>query len=204
MKAGEYRLMRTPAPLALLLLLLAATPPAHAQSTLDKYLKKNTQGVAAGSKASEAGINKVYTGDGGFWRLDDSRATGGACAITWTAVPYYAGYLGPSGNTGDSFIVFSGPTIPPIATGKNRKMTLTAADGKAQTVDAFHAPNTAQKDGGIILFRLTDMAAAMADMSDVENITIGIDKKPVFSIKWQGGHTARAAMNKCLAASGQP
>jgi hypothetical protein len=153
--------MRTPAAPALSLLFLAATPSVHAQSTLDKYLKKNTQGVTATGKAGEAGIDKIYTGDGGFWRLGDSRVTGGACAITWTAAHYHAGYLGLSGKTSDSFIVFSGPTIPPIATGKNRKMTLTAADGKAQTVDAFHAPNTAQKDGGIIFFGLTDMAAAI-------------------------------------------
>lgn len=179
-------------------LLLAAALPAHAQSTLDKYLKKNTASDSSSSAASEAGINKVYSGTGGFWRIDDNRSTGGACSITWTAKPYNAGYLGPVSAGGEAFIVLDGPTIPAVKSGKKRKMTLTTADGTTQTVDAFHAPNTAKKDSGIIFFRLTDIGAAMADMGDTETLTIAIDGNQVFSTSWQGGHTARAAMRGCL------
>lgn len=185
-------------------LLLAAALPALAQSTLDKYLKKNTASDSSGSAASEAGINKVYSGTGGFWRIDDNRSTGGACSITWTAKPYNAGYLGPVSAGGDAFFVLDGPTIPAVKSGKKRKMTLTTADGTTQTVDAFHAPNTAKKDSGIIFFRLTDIGAAMADMGDTETLTITIDGNQVFSTSWQGGHAARTAMRGCLSGKAAP
>jgi hypothetical protein len=77
-------------------------------------------------------------------------------------------------------------------------MSLTTADGSVQSVSAFHAPNPQSKESGIILFRLTNIQAAIADMSDVENLNVVMDKKQVFAIKWEGGFTARASMQKCL------
>lgn len=172
---------------------------ASAQSTLDKYLKKSTESSSSNkSKTDEAGVNKVYKGSGGYWRLDDTRATGGFCAITFYAAPYYAGYVGPVGTNTESFIVFSGPTIPTIKKEKRKKMTLTTAEGEVQTVQAVHMPNSGPQGGAIILFRLTDIQAAMDGISDVENVAVVMDKKQVFSIKWQGGHIARATMQKCL------
>lgn len=192
--------LRTLVLFGLCLSLLAS--PANAQSVLDKYLKKSTQGnTAQAGGAGEAAIKKVFEGTTGYWRLDDSRSTGGFCAVTYYASPYYAGYVGPVGGTQDSFILFSGPTIPPIKKGKNKKMTLTTADGVAQTVPAFHAPNPEQDAGGLVIFKLTDIQAAMDEMSDVEHLTIGLKKKQVFSIKWEGGHIARAAMQQCLTSS---
>ena len=178
---------------------------AQAQSVLDKYLKKSTQSSAAESGgAGDPSINKVYEGKTGFWRLDDTRSSGGFCAVTYYASPYYAGYVGPVAGKPDAFILFSGPTIPPIKKGKNKKMTLTTADGIAQTVPAFHAPNPEQKDSGLVIFKLTDIEAAMDEMSDAEHVGIGLGKEQVFSIKWEGGHTARAAMRKCLSGSAEP
>jgi hypothetical protein len=172
---------------------------AQAQSTLDKYLKKSTEDTgSARNQANVAGINKVYKGPDGFWRLDDTRASGGFCAITYYASAYYAGYVGPAVGTPDSFILFSGPTIPPIKKETRKKMTLTTADGEVQAVQAFHAPNSQSKQSGIILFRLTDIQAAMDGMSDVENLNVVMDKKQAFAIKWKGGHTARKAMQHCL------
>ncbi|MBK9432746.1 MAG: hypothetical protein IPN50_10140 [Sphingomonadales bacterium] len=75
---------------------------------------------------------------------------------------------------------------------------MTTADGESQSVLAYHAPNTQSKQSGIILFRLTDIQAAMDGMSDVENLNVVMDKKQVFAIKWKGGHTARKAMQGCL------
>jgi hypothetical protein len=172
---------------------------AQAQSTLDKYLKKSTEGSASvKNQADAAGVNKVYKDPNGFWRLDDTRATGGFCAITYYSSAYYAGYVGPAVGNPDSFILFSGPTIPSIQKETKKKMTLTTGDGEVQTVQAFHAPNTQSKQSGIILFRLTDIQAAMDGISDVENLNVMMDKKQAFAIKWKGGHTARKAMQGCL------
>ncbi|WP_439470111.1 hypothetical protein [Blastomonas fulva] len=176
-----------------------ASPAAHAQSTLDKYLKRSTQGDA--STATDK-VEKVFEGPSGYWRVDDNRAGGGSCSVTYEAGPNKAGYVAPTSGSDAAFIVFSGPAIPPTKAGKNRKMTLyTSSNGQAQAVEAFHAPNTAEKGGGIIFFRLTDIEAAMADISDVEDIVASLDEAEVFAIAWQGGHKARAAMQECLRAA---
>lgn len=169
---------------------------AQAQSTLDKYLKKSGQG--AGAAKAEADPAVIFKSAEGYWRLDDSRSTGGFCAVTYVSANYFAGYVGPVVGNPDSFILFSGPTIPPIQKEKKKKMSLTTADGSVQSVTAFHAPNPQSKESGIILFRLTDIQAAIADISDVENLNVVMDKKQVFAIQWKGGFTARASMQKCL------
>jgi hypothetical protein len=173
----------------------------QAQSTLDRYLKKNSQGSAASTAQADPAI--VFKDSAGHWRLDDARQTGGFCAVTYFAAPYIVGYVGPVVGNPDSFILFSGPTIPPITKEKKKKMSLTTADGMVQSVAAFHVPNPQSQDSGIILFRLTDIQAAMSDMSDMENLNVVMDKKQVFAIKWTGGLTARAAMQKCLNNSAQ-
>lgn len=190
--------------LPLLVGLALISGSAHAQSTLDKYLKKSTEGSASNkNQADVSGVNKVYKDAEGFWRLDDTRAGGGFCAITYYSSAYYTGYVGPTVGNPESFILFSGPTVPPIKKETKKKMTLTTSDGEVQTVQAFHAPNAESKQSGIILFRLTDINAAMNGISDIENLNVVMDKKQAFAIKWKGGHTARAAMQKCLGASTQ-
>jgi hypothetical protein len=170
--------------------------PVHAQSTLDKYLKKNSQGSDAAKAHSDPAI--IFKGPEGYWRLDDTRSTGGFCALTYFEPPYFAGYVGPVVGNPDSFILFSGPTIPPIQKEKKKKMSLTTADGAVQSVVAFHVPNPEAKESGMILFRLTDIQAAIADLSDVENLNVVMDKKQVFAIQWAGGHVARNAMRSCI------
>ncbi len=175
--------------------------PAHAQSALDKYLKKNTDSASGKSNAEEAGVNKVFKSPEGYWRLDDSRATGGFCAMTYVTAAYFAGFLGGMADPKDAFMIFDGPTIPPIKKEKRKQMTITGADGLSQTTQAIHAPSATNKEMGSIVFRLTGIQAALDELSDVEHVTIGMDKKQVFSMKWKGGHTARAAMQKCLAST---
>jgi hypothetical protein len=188
--------------LIIVLGLTLAAPAAHAQSTLDKYLAKNTQSDAAGAQTASAGVKKVFESADGYWRVDDNRAEGGSCSVTYVAGPNKAGYVAPTSGSDVAFIVFSSPDIPPAKTGKNKKMTLYTASNRAtQAVEAFHAPKTAEKGSGIIFFRLTDIEAAMADISDVENITVGLEKAEVFAIAWQGGHKARAGMRECLSAA---
>ncbi len=183
----------------LLLSLALISGSAQAQSTLDKYLKKSTEGSASNkNQADVSGVNKVYKDAEGFWRLDDTRAGGGFCAITYYSSAYFAGYIGPAAGKPESFILFSGPTIPPVQKEAKKKMTLTTGDGEVQAVQAFHAPDPQSKQSGIILFKLTDINAAMAGMNEVENLNVVMDKKQVFAIKWKGGHIARAAMQKCL------
>lgn len=172
--------------------------PAQAQSTLGKYLKKNSQGSGTTAGSTQADPSIISKGPEGFWRLDDTRSTGGFCAVTFFAPPYFAGYVGPAVGNPDSFILFSGPTIPPIEKEKKKKMTLTTADGTVQSVMAFHAPNGQSKDSGIILFRLTDIKAAISEMSEVENLNVLMDKKQVFKIKWKGGLEAQKAMQNCV------
>ncbi len=174
--------------------LLAGT--AQAQSTLDKYLKKNSQGASAVKAQSDPAV--IFKGTEGYWRLDDTRSTGGFCAVTYFAASYFAGYVGPVVGNPDSFILFSGPTIPPIKKEAKKRMTLTSADGESQSVLAYHAPHPQSKKAGIILFRLTDIQAAIAGMNDVENLNVVMDKKQVFAIQWKGGLTAGSSMQKCL------
>jgi hypothetical protein len=178
------------------LLLGTICTPVMAQSVLDKYMKKNSQGSESSKAEADPAI--IFKDAAGFWRLDDSRSTGGFCAITYLASPYFAGYVGPVVGNSDSFILFSGPTIPPIQKEKKKKMTLTTADGEVQSVMAFHAPNGQSKDSGIILFRLTDIHAAISGMSDVENLNVVMDKKKVFAIKWSAGLKAQKAMQNCI------
>lgn len=173
--------------------------PTHAQSTLDKYLKKSAPSASASkSQTDPSGDNIIFKGPEGYWRIDDTRSAGGFCALTYFSAPNFAGYVGPVVGNQDSFILFSGPTIPPIEKEKKKKMALTTADGKAQSVLAFHAPNNQSKNSGIILFRLTDIQAAISDMSDVENLNVVMDKKHIFAINWQGGLAAQKAMQRCL------
>jgi 5'-deoxynucleotidase YfbR-like HD superfamily hydrolase len=173
-----------------------ATTPAQAQSTLDKYLAKNSQSTgASANQKSDSGINKVFKSAEGYWRLDDTRANGGSCSVTYVSGAQFAGYVGPTASSPDSVIVFSAPSIPATKSATNKKMKLTTADGKVQTVPAVHAPNVAQKSSGIILFRLTNIQAAMDEISDVENINVVMENKQAFAIKWAGGLAARKAIS---------
>jgi hypothetical protein len=184
-------------------LALAMVPGSgQAQSTLDKYLKKNSTAGSGESNADEAGINKVYTSGEGYWRLDDNRSTGGFCAITYVTPAYYVGYLGPTGAATDAYILFDGPTIPPTKKAKRKTVTLTPANGAVHTIPAIHQPSSTHKDMGTLRFTFRSIQPAMDEMNDIEHLTIVMDKKQVFSIKWKGGHAARDAMQKCL--SGTP
>ncbi len=178
-----------------------ASGPLKAQSALDKYLKKNTENGSGKSNADQPGINKVFKSPEGFWTLDDGRAAGGFCAITYVTPAYFTALYGGGANPKETFYVFNGPTIPGIKKEKRKQMTITGADGVAQTTQAIHAPDPIHKEMGTIVFQLLSIESALDEMTDVEHVTIVMDKKQVFSIKWKGGHTARAAMKKCLAST---
>jgi hypothetical protein len=183
--------------LAFLVSLALHGEPAHAQSTLDKYLKKAGQGGASVPN-SQADPSIVFESPDGYWRLDDTRSTGGFCAMTYFATPSFAGYVGPVVGNPDSFVLFGSPTIPPIKKERKKKVTLTTGDGTVQSVKAFHLPNSLSKDSGVILFRLTDIQAAVSEMSDEENLNIVMDNELVFSLNWTGGRIAQEVMQTCL------
>ncbi len=181
--------------------LALASGPVQAQSTLDKYLEKNSRSGSGTSNAEQAGINKVFKSPEGYWSLDDSRATGGFCAITYVTPAYFAALHGGGTNPKDTFFVFNGPTIPGIKKETRKKLTITGGDGVAQTTQAIHAPDPVHKEMGSLFIGMLSIESAMDGMLDVEHVTIVMDKKQVFSMKWKGGHTARAAMKKCLAST---
>lgn len=177
----------------------------QAESTLDKYMKKNTESdISAKNQTEVAGINKVYKSSEGYWKLDDNRAIGGPCAITYVTPAYLAAFIGPSKDNVQAFMYFNGPTIPGIKKEKRKQVTITGVDGLSQTTQAIHAPDPVHKEMGSIIFGLSGIQAAMDELSDVEHVTIVMEKKQVFSIKWKGGHKARAAMVKCLRNNAQP
>jgi hypothetical protein len=151
--------------------------------------------------ADEPEINKVFKSPEGYWMLDDNRATGGFCAITYVTPAYLAGLWGGGADPKDTFWIFNGPTIPGTKTEKRRQMTITGADGLAQTTQAIHAPDPVHKEMGTIIFRMASIQSAIDGMTDLEHVTIVMDKKQVFSMKWKGGYKARAAMQKCVGAN---
>ena len=170
----------------------------NAESTLDKYLKKGTAGsTTIRNQADVAGVNKVYKGAEGYWYLDDNRASGGACAITYVATHSTVAYVGPTAASTASLFVLSGPHIPPIQKANPRKVSMIGKDGVAAVVPVIHAPNEALKEAPLIIVNI-DLKASLAAMEDVDVTEIVMDKKQVFAIKWQGGLIARAAMQKCL------
>lgn len=170
----------------------------NAESTLDKYLKKGTAGSSTiSNQADVAGVNKVYKDAEGYWYLDDNRAFGGACSITYVASHSTAAYVGPTAASSASLVVLSGPHIPEIKEAKPRKVSMIGKDGVAAIVPVIHAPNVALKQAPLIIANI-DLKASLAAMEDVDVTEIVMDKKQVFAIRWQGGHIARAAMQKCL------
>lgn len=186
--------------LPLLLCLQGLVAPAKAESTLDKYLKKNTE---TKSSAGGGASKKVHENSDGYWKLDDTRASGGFCAITYVSTgKSSAGYVGPSASSPDAYIVFVGASIAPIKDVVRKKMTLTTgSDGQASSVQAFHGPNPQKPESGIISFRMTSIREAVDLMADVEEVGVVLDEKKVFSLQWKGGHTARKAMQACLGGS---
>jgi hypothetical protein len=172
----------------------------QAESTLDKYMKKNTEdNTSAKSQMEVAGINKVFKSTEGYWRLDDTRPTGGSCSITYVAGSYHAGFVGPSAESPDAITVFIGPSIPAAKKAIRKKMTMVSpSDGKSASVFALHGPNGQNKDSGIITFRINNIHEAMQQFTDTGEVAVVMDDKKAFSINWKGGHIARNAMQKCL------
>lgn len=183
--------------LPLLICLGMLAGPVQAESTLEKYLKRNTQPGSGTTNTDAPGVNQVYKSPEGYWRLDDTRSEGGFCAITYITAANSAGYIGASAQGPEAYIVFSGPSIAPTEKTTRKQMTLLAAsDGQVSSVHAFHMPYKAES--GIIMFSLTTIQDAVNLMSDAEEIGVEMDKKKAFSIKWKGGHAARTAMQGCL------
>jgi hypothetical protein len=185
----------------LLIFCLSSYPvPVQAESTLDKYMKKNTEdNTSSKSQMEVAGINKVFKSTEGYWRLDDTRPTGGSCSITYVAGSYHAGFVGPSAESPDAITVFIGPSIPATKKAIRKKMMmLSPSDGQSASVFALHGPNGQNKDSGIITFRINNIHEAMQQLTDAGEVAVSMDDKQVFSIKWKGGHAARKAMQKCL------
>jgi hypothetical protein len=176
---------------------------ACAQSALDRHLNRSLGEDAAKNEQKVEGVDKVHATAAGYWRLDGQGSKSGEpCSVTYVRQPYSAGYVAPQPGSDESFFVLSGPSIPPVDSPTRKKMKLFARGSDVQEVQAMHIPN--RKEAGAIIFKLTDLKAAMDGMSDVENLRIGLDNKDVFSMSWDGGHKAREAMRSCLAQKGKP
>jgi hypothetical protein len=176
---------------------------ALAQSALDRQLSRSLGADTAKSDAKVEGVNKVHATAAGYWRLDGQASKSGEpCSITYISQRSSAGYVAPERGSNESFLLLSGPSIPPADSPTRKKMKLFARGSDVQEVQAMHIPN--RPESGAIVFKFTDLKAALDDMSDTENLRIGLDNKEVFSINWDGGHKAREAMRACLAQKGAP
>ena len=178
------------------------TPMGSFLSVLNSFVRNNSSSKVANTTTTSKKVDEppsLYKDAEGAWHLSDTRANQGGCAVAYTTGTDFAAYIGPVAGHSEAFIMFGGSSIPPIAKETQKRMTLTTSDGQEQSVLAFHAPNPQSKKSGLILFKLTDIKAAMDEISDIENLKIAIDNKAAFAMKWRGGFIARKAMNACLA-----
>lgn len=171
-----------------------------AQSEFEKQLADLTGGDESGAPAQSG------------WILPELEAkTDGAtgpCAMSYRDGTNSIGYIAPSAHWDESYFFVAGGAVPLADKTRSVRATL-ATDGDAdQTVKAFHVPINANRSA--ILFKLTDFAAALDAIEDVEDIAVVLMepddqqyRQAIFSGRWTGGHAARDRLRLCLAETGR-
>lgn len=133
------------------------------------------------------------------WKLAHySKTPRKGCAITYYAGEQAVSYIGPSDNINEAFVSVTSAAIPNIAKPNIIKVTL-AADGEPDRIVPATHLSIAGLDQGLILFLLPNIESALVTMQDVAGVRVVLDKKPVFNLRWEGGHAARDKMRACLA-----
>jgi hypothetical protein len=183
-----------------MLLVLAATPSLaqSAGSGLDQLLARSLGGASAGQSSG----TKLHDSPAGHWMLQqDPNTPGLSCAITFHSKPgkgTILGFLGPSDNTAVGAILFVSPQIPKAAGAKQTTVRLDTAGDPSQNVRATHLPHSPELS---VLAVATEMKSTVSAIDDVETVTLHMGGNTVFQLDYQGGHAARDALLKCMAAS---
>lgn len=133
------------------------------------------------------------------WKLThNGGASGKGCSITYHAGEQALGYLGPSADWNEAFVIVTGPAIPIVPKAVSAKVTMSTEGEPDRNVTATHLTLDGEKQG-MIIFLLPSIEAGLDVMQDVEGVAVKLDKKPVFSLRWADGHAARDKMRACLA-----
>lgn len=178
--------------------ILAAVGAAHAQSALDAQLAKAMKPLEAkGQQHLGKPGTKPSAAAKASWSIDNDGSNGDQpCSMTFAAPDKVMGYIGPYKEWKDSYFFVGGPEVPPTAKVKKVKVTLATGGDSPQTVKAMHFP---VKDGAaVILFQLTNFAAALDGMDDAESVSVSMNGATVFDGSWTGGFAAREKVRACL------
>ena len=130
----------------------------------------------------------------------DPAMPGRACAITFHAKQERGsvlGFLGPSDASDVGAILFVGPKVPKATATRQTSVRLDTTGDPSQTVRATHLRHTPDVS---VLAVATNMKTTISALDDADGVSIHMDGNPVFQLDYQGGHAARDALLKCMAA----
>lgn len=105
--------------------------------------------------------------------------------------------MGPGDDTNVVAILFAGPQIPKATSEKQTTVRLNTAGDPSQTVRAMHLRHSPELS---VLAVATEMKSTISAIDDVETVALQMDGTTVFRLDYQGGHVARDALLKCMAA----
>ncbi len=178
--------------------IFCCTSAVQAQSALDAQLAKAMKPFESkGQQQVGKPGGKPAAAAQASWSIDnDGSKTDQPCGMTFAAPGKVMGYIGPYKDWKDSYFFVGGPEVPATAKVKKVKVTLATGGDSPQTVKAMHFP---VKDGApVILFQLTNFAAALDGMDDVESVSVTMNGASVFDGNWTGGFAAREKVRACL------
>lgn len=168
-----------------------------AGSGLDQLLARSLGGASAGQGSG----TKLHDSPSGHWMLQqDPKTPGLSCAITFHATPSKGtilGFLGPVDDTAVGAILFVGPQVPKATSAKQTTVRLDTSGDPSQTVRAMHLRHSPELS---VLAVATEMTSTISAIDDVETVALQMDGGTVFRLDYQGGHVARDALLKCMAA----
>jgi hypothetical protein len=174
------------------------TGTAHAQSALDAQLAKAMKPFESnGQQHLGKPGTKPSAAEKPSWSVDnDGSKADQPCGMTFVAQNKVMGYIGPYKDWKDSYFFVGGPEVPATAKVKKVKVTLATGGDSPQTVKAMHFP---VKGGApVILFQLTNFAAALDGLDDVESVSVTMNGASVFDGNWTGCFAAREKVRACL------
>lgn len=174
----------------ILAIAIGAGISASAQSALERQL-------AGALQARDDKLDIEKTRRKPEWKLKPGSSAGKGCAVTYYDGEQALGYLGPSADWNEAFVIVTGPAIPVAPKAVSAKVTMSTEGEPDRNVTATHLTLDGETYG-MIVFLLPSIEAGLDVMQDVEGVAVKLDKKPVFSLRWADGHAARDKMRACL------
>ncbi|MBX3295516.1 MAG: hypothetical protein KF762_07375 [Acidobacteria bacterium] len=143
--------------------------------------------------------NPAYKGYAeGEWFFEEP-SNGESCSATFMRRGVGVTVLGPSRSLPGAFLIFFGPNLPTPPTLTKRRVTLSQTGGnKPATVQALSSAFPPVENYGSIIFQVPTAEAALNNIEDVHKFGVAIDGKVLAEIEWNGGHTARDRLRKCV------